>query len=184
MKAQRICPVCQNEYSGRSDKKYCSLECKNKESNKTVMQLYYAGKTIQEAATKKVLLAKEKLKLVRDKSSNILEETPKNKNVNGIGTLKVKVLKNPNQVQKKYVSQFLEEEQTTIGTLKEHLLYIEKQQLFDKSNIKALSSVAGIIKELKAGKVLSCVLTSEKKTTILKYLENDILQSFDYSVEI
>jgi hypothetical protein len=184
MKEKRVCPVCKNEYSGRSDKKYCSLECKNKESNKTVMQLYYAGKAIQAVTQNKVLLAKEKLKSVREKSKDILAEPTKKQEVTDIGTLKIKVLKNFNVVQKKYVNQFLEEEQIAIGTLKEHLLYLEKKQLFDKSNSKSLSSVASIVKELKAGKVLSCVLTSEKKTTILKYLEKDILQSIDYSVEI
>jgi hypothetical protein len=184
MKEKRVCPVCKNEYIGRSDKKYCSLECKNKESNKTVMQLYYAGKAIQVATQKMVLPVKEKLKSVREKSKDILAESPKNKGLKAISTLKVKVLKNLNQIQKKYVSQFLEEEQITIGNLKEHLMYIEKKQLFDKSNSQSLSSVASIIKELKAGRVLTFTLASEKRTTIVKYLENDVLQSMDYSIEI
>ncbi len=185
MKLKRECPVSNNEYSGRSDKKYCSLVCKNKESNKTVMQLYYAGKTIIEAARpNKVLPGQEKLKSARGKSSNHLKERPKKQEVPVIGRLKIKELKNFNEVQKKYQRQFIEEEQLTIDMLKEQLSYLENQQLLDTSNSHCFSNVSNIIKELKAGKVLSCVLRGEKKTTILKYIQKDTFQSIDYSIEI
>jgi hypothetical protein len=145
---------------------------------------YYAGKAIQVATQNKVLSAKEKLKSVREKPSNLLKEPPKKKVVTGIGTLKIKVLKNPSQVQKKYLGQFLEEKQISIKELKNTFSSIEDNELFDKSNLKSLSSVANIIKELKAGKVLTFFLTGGRETNIFKYLGNDIFHLTEYSVEI
>jgi predicted nucleic acid-binding Zn ribbon protein len=182
MKEQRICPVCSSAYTGRSDKKYCSLECKNKESNKTVMQLYYAGKAIHLENQNKVLLVKKKLQSVREKSSSILNESLPKKRVNGIGTLKIKVLKNLSQVQKNYASKCLKQEQISIETLEEHLYSIANQQFFDTSNVASLKGAASIMKELLTGKVLS--FTLGKETTIFKYLGNNTVSSWDYSVEI